>query len=54
MEGGKKYETKSWSFEREKEDLKILAVENHRFCFDITQIFNVVLEFSLTKHGIVL
>ncbi len=36
MEGGKKYETKSWSFEREKEDLKILAVENHRFCFDIT------------------
>ncbi len=38
---------------KEKE-LEVLAVENHRLCFDITQILSVVLGFFPTKHGIML
>jgi hypothetical protein len=26
-------------------------MENHKLCLDISQILNVVLGFSLTKHG---
>jgi len=29
-------------------------MENHKLCLDISQILNVVLGFSLTKHGITL
>ncbi len=34
--------------------MEVLGVENHRFCFDITQILSVVLGLFSTKHGIIL
>ncbi len=34
--------------------MEILAVENHKLCFDITQILSVFLGFFSTKHGIML
>jgi hypothetical protein len=43
-------------FGREKwEELEVIAVENHRFYFDIAHILSVVLGiFFSTKHGIAL
>jgi hypothetical protein len=37
---------------KQQEKLEVFMVENHKHCFDITQILSVVLGFSLTKHGV--
>jgi hypothetical protein len=42
------------SFRKEYEELEVLAIKNHKFCFDITHILSVVLGFFSTKHGIML
>jgi hypothetical protein len=41
-------------FGRIIEELEVLVVQNHKLCFDITQILSVVLGFFSTKHGIML
>jgi hypothetical protein len=43
----KKYETQN--FKGEEEELSILAIEDYKICFDITQILNVVSVFFSTK-----
>ncbi len=48
---GEEDETRNF---REKYELEILAVVNHKLCFDITQILSLVLDFFSTKHGITL
>jgi hypothetical protein len=47
-------EDETRSFRKKQEELEILAVENHIFCFEITHILSVVLGFFSTKHGIML
>jgi hypothetical protein len=39
-------------FKEEYEELYVLAVENHRLCFDLAQILNVVLDFFSTNMGL--
>jgi hypothetical protein len=42
-------------FEREeREELEVLAIENHRLCFDIPHILIVILGLFSTKHGILM
>jgi len=41
-------------WKEKQEELKVLVVENHKLCFDITQILSVVLGFFSTKHRITL
>ncbi len=40
---------KEGSFRGKQEELEVLGVENHKLCFDITQILSVVLGFFFNK-----
>ncbi len=39
---GKRGEDETWSFREEYEELEVFVIENHKLCFDITQILSVV------------